>query len=166
MERMGKRRAVFTNARMEIRTDRPPVINYDFPAPLGAQAVVPEFPTVDTVTISRHLKTPEIRTFMTVTSLKDLTAQDAEPPGPFDEYGRSSQTFVVEAVARSGGMERRAVARGRDIYAVTAPIIVEAMERILSGRISKVGAATAGELFDPRDFLQSLCPAHLSIQLP
>lgn len=166
MERMGKRRAVFTNARMEIRTDRPPIANYVFPAPLGALAVVPEFPTADTVTISRHLKTPEIRTFMTVASLKDLTAHDAEPPGPIDAYGRSSQTFVVEAVVRSGGMERRAVARGRDIYAITAPIIVEAMQRILSGQVNKVGVATAGELFDSRDFLQSLCPAHLSIQLP
>jgi hypothetical protein len=73
-----------------------------------------------------------------------------------DEHGRSAQTFLVEVVARSGGVERRAVASGRDIYAVTAPLVVEAAVRILAGEGDKAGVASAGARFDPKDFLASL----------
>jgi hypothetical protein len=82
-----------------------------------------------------------------------------------DESGRSSQIFLVEVVARNGSEERRAIARGRDIYAITAPIVVEAAERVLDGRFKASGVAAAGEVFDARDFLRSLRPAHLSIEI-
>ena len=65
---------------------------------------------------------------------------------------------------RSGGSERRAVARGQDIYAVTAPLAVEAVGRILSGRTRTVGVASAGEIFDALDFLHALAP-HVSFEL-
>ena len=45
--------------------------------------------------------------------------------------GRSAETFVVDVVVRAGGAERRVVARGQDIYAVSAPLAVEAVDRIL-----------------------------------
>jgi hypothetical protein len=54
--------------------------------------------------------------------------------------------------------ERRAIARGRDIYAVTAPIVVEAAERIIDGRFKATGVVAAGEAFDAQDFLRSLRP--------
>ncbi|MGI8780802.1 MAG: hypothetical protein ACR2L8_11695, partial [Solirubrobacteraceae bacterium] len=41
--------------------------------PIGTQTVIAEFPTADSVTISRHVKTPEIRTYMTLAPLKDLS---------------------------------------------------------------------------------------------
>jgi hypothetical protein len=78
--------------------------------------------------------------------------------------GRSDQTFLVDAVVRSGGTERRAVARGRDIYAVTAPLAVEAVHRILTGRTRTVGVASAGEIFDAPDFLRALSP-HITVEL-
>ena len=43
-----------------------------------------------------------------------------------------AQTFLVDVVVRFGGMERRAAAAGQDIYAVTAPLAVEAVRRILA----------------------------------
>jgi hypothetical protein len=55
-------------------------------------------------------------------------------------------------------------ARGRDIYAVTAPIVVEAAVRILEGRVKATGAPAAGELFDARDFLDALSPDHLTVE--
>ncbi|MGW1560557.1 MFS transporter [Streptomyces sp. NPDC002144] len=64
----------------------------------------------------------------------------------------------------SGGVERRAVARGQDIYAVTAPLAVEAVDRILTGRNRTVGVASAGEMFDARDFLDALS-AHISLEV-
>ncbi|MFD0534274.1 hypothetical protein ACFQY7_11375 [Actinomadura luteofluorescens] len=65
---------------------------------------------------------------------------------------------------RSGGEERRATASGRDIYAVSAPLAVEAVDRILTGRTRTTGAASAGEMFDAADFLRALS-AHLSFDL-
>jgi hypothetical protein len=55
------------------------------------------------------------------------------------------------------------VARGRDIYATTAPIVVEATNRILSGLTRATGVVAAGEAFDARDFLDSLIPADLDL---
>jgi hypothetical protein len=57
---------------------------------------------------------------------------------------------------RRGGERRRGVARGRDIYAFTAPIVVEALERILDGRHKTAGVVAAGEIFDAGDFLRAL----------
>lgn len=59
---------------------------------------------------------------------------------------------------------RRVVARGRDIYATTAPIVVEATHRILAGLAQAKGVIAAGEAFDARDFLDSLTPAHLELR--
>ena len=61
---------------------------------------------------------------------------------------------------------RRVTARGQDIYAITAPIVVEALERILDGRVTADGAVAAGEAFDARDFLAALAPEGLSVRLP
>ncbi|UUZ63946.1 hypothetical protein LP417_00680 [Polaromonas sp. P1-6] len=68
-------------------------------------------------------------------------------------------------VVRRGGEERRAVASGRDIYAFSAPLVVEAMARVVSGLVKTAGVFTAGEAFDARDFLASLCPGHLSLEI-
>jgi hypothetical protein len=70
----------------------------------------------------------------------------------------------MEAMARKGTAERRAVARGRDIYAITAPIVVEATQRAVNGLIKTTGAVAAGEAFDAQDFLKSLAPSHLSLE--
>lgn len=165
-QRRDGRRIVFTNRRMEFRTDDAPVLDWTFPAPFGTQAVVGEFTTADSVTIPRHLRATEILTYMTLAAVKDLSTPDLSPPVALDESGRSSQTFLVEVVARSGGVERRAVASGRDIYAITAPLVVEAAERVVSGRAQMKGVVAAGEVFDARDFLRSLCPEHVSLEIP
>jgi hypothetical protein len=54
---------------------------------------------------------------------------------PADKRGRSAQEFLMEVEVRKGSEERCAIAAGRDIYAVTAPIVVEAAERILAAVI-------------------------------
>ena len=164
-QRRGGRRIVFSNHRLEFRTDDAPIVDWTFPAPIGTQAVIGEFTMADSVTISRHLRTPEIRTYMTLKPLKDLDDPDLSPPPATDKSGRSAQTFLVEVVVRSGGAERRAVARGRDIYAITAPIVVEAAQRVVSRHAGRTGVFAAGEIFDARDFLRSLCPARLSVEI-
>ncbi len=164
-QRRSGRRLVFSNHRMQFRTDDAPVVNWTFPPPIGALVVVGEFTTADSVTIPRHIRTPEIRTYMTLAPLKDLDDPDLSPPPATDKSGRSAQTFLVEVVVRVRGEERRAVAKGRDIYAITAPLVVEATQRVISMRGRTPGVFAAGEIFDAWDFLKALCPAHLSIEI-
>ena len=97
--------------------------------------------------------------------ITDLHNPDTPAPEAADESGRSSQAFLMEEIARQGNAARRAVAHGRDIYAVTAPIVVEATRRAVDGLSRITGVVAAGEVFDARDFLRSLAPAHLSFEI-
>lgn len=163
-ERRGGRRVRYTEGRLEYVEDALPTLEWPFPEPMGPRAVLGEFSMADVVTVPSHLAVSEVRTYMTVEAAGELAAADTPSPSPVDERGRSGQTFLVDVVVRSGGAERRAVARGQDIYAVTAPLVVEALDRILTGRTRTVGVASAGEIFDARDFLRALSP-HISFEL-
>jgi hypothetical protein len=164
-QRRDGRRIVFSDGRFEYRTDGAPVLEWTFPPPLGTQPVIGEFTMADTLTISRHLPAPQIRSYMTRAAVDDLSGPDVSPPEAVDESGRSAQTFLVEVVVRRRGEERRAVASGRDIYAISAPLVVEAVRRVVTGLVETPGAFTAGEAFDARDFLTSLSPEPLSLGL-
>jgi hypothetical protein len=161
-ERNHGRRFILSNGKLE-RTDPPAGRTWNFLSPFGHQAVVP-LSLSETITISRHLRTPEIRVFMNAAPLADIRNPDTPMPTAADESGRSSQIFQMDVIARRGNEESRVVARGRDIYATTAPIVVEATERILTGLGRATGVVAAGEAFDARDFLDSLSPAHLDLQ--
>ncbi|WP_405730745.1 saccharopine dehydrogenase NADP-binding domain-containing protein [Streptomyces sp. NBC_01537] len=163
-ERRGGRRVRYTKGQLEYCQDAPPTLTWPFPDPMGPRAVIGEYSMADVVTVPSHLDVPEVRCYMTDVAAKELSASDTPAPSPVDERGRSAQTFLVDVVVRSGGTERRAVARGRDIYAVTAPLVVEAVDRILTGRTRTVGVASAGEIFDAPGFLRALSP-HVSFEL-
>ena len=154
----------YTNGHLEYHEDIPPTLEWPFPDPMGPRAVIGEFTMADVVTVPSHLPIPEVRTYMTVEAAKDLSDPDTPAPTAADKHGRSAQTFLVDAVVRTGGRERRAVAKGRDIYAVTAPLAVEAIDRILTGRTKATGVASAGEIFDAPDFLRALSP-HIDLEL-
>ncbi|MFH8484263.1 saccharopine dehydrogenase family protein [Streptomyces longisporoflavus] len=142
------------------------VFAWDFPEPFGT-GDASEFATADQVTLPRHVRTPEVRAVMNLAPLRDIRAGDTPEPVAADDGGRSAQTFVVEAIVRRGKESRRAVAGGRDIYAVTAPLVVEALERVLGGHAAAPGVLAAGEAFDAADFLRALTPAHLTrLDLP
>ncbi|MEV0219682.1 saccharopine dehydrogenase NADP-binding domain-containing protein [Streptomyces sp. NPDC050704] len=164
-ERRNGQRVRYTNGQLEYRSDEPPVLKWSFPEPMGIRSVIGEFTMADVVTIPSHLSIPEVRTYMTTEAARDLSAPDTPTPAAVDGRGRSDQTFLVDVVVRSGGTERRAVARGQDIYAVTAPLVVEAVHRVLTGRTRTVGVASAGEMFDAPDLLRALS-AHISLELP
>ena len=126
---------------------------WQFPPPFDEQALQ-EVPFSEIITLSHHIRAREIHTHLNAIALADVRAPDTSPPRAVDERGRSAQRFVME-VAVDG---RTARASGQDIYAVTAPIVVEAVERILTGRARRTGAAVLGELFDAADFLAALAP--------
>ncbi|WP_448317275.1 saccharopine dehydrogenase family protein [Streptomyces sp. CO7] len=161
--RRDGRRVRYAGGRLEYRDDAAPTTTWSFPEPMGRRAVIGEFSMADIVTVPSHLRVPEVRTYMTVEAAQDIASPDTPSPVASDARGRSAQTFLVDVVVRKDGVERRAVARGRDIYAVTAPLAVEAVERILSGRIRTKGVASAGEIFDAADFLGALSE-HLTVE--
>jgi short subunit dehydrogenase-like uncharacterized protein len=167
-ERRAGRRVVYRNRQIEILSaeTQSPMATWNFPPPFGFQEMVGEFPTVDVVTISRHLVTPKISAYLNTPPIKDLRDPNTTGPQPADASGRSSQIFLVEVVARRGNQKRSTIARGRDIYAITAPIVVEAAARILNGNFKRKGIGAPAEIFDARDFLDTLAPEHLTIEIP
>jgi hypothetical protein len=154
------RRLAFADGRLDLRPDGEPVGTWEFPPPIGRQDVVDEFITADSVTMSRHLDVAEIRECMTRRPLADLADAGRTAPPPADGRARPVETFLVEAVVRRGRDERRATARGQDIYAVSAPIVVEAMERLLAAP-ERSGVVPAGAVSDAADLLHALSPGHL-----
>jgi hypothetical protein len=161
-QRNTGRRFIFSGNKLE-RADPPPGRRWIFPAPFGGQEVV-ALSLAETITISRHLQTPEIRVFMNLAPLADLRNPDTPVPTATDESGRSSQLFLMDVTVRRGSAERRIVARGRDIYAVSAPIVVEATQRLVNGLGKVPGVVAAGEAFDAPDFLNSLHSEHLVVE--
>lgn len=163
-ERNRARRLVVAGGRLSFLSEPPPARRWAFPAPFGEQEVV-GLPLSEIVLLARHLRAAEVHSFMNLAPLRELRDPATPPPTPADASGRSAQTFVVEAAVRKGPLERRARAGGRDIYAVSAPLVVEAAERLLAGRYARAGAGAPGELFDARDFLASLAPDPLAFGL-
>ncbi len=163
-QRRNGRRIAYTGHRLQFREGDAPRTEWTFPAPIGTRPVIGEVTMADSATIPTHLVTPEISTYMSSNALDDLFAPDPSGPVAVDERGHSAQTFLVEVVARSDGVKRRAVASGRDIYAVTAPLVVEAAFRVLAGAGDSAGVASIGARFDAEDFLSSLSPEHLTLE--
>lgn len=164
-ERRGAKRLRYAGGQWEHRTDEAPALEWSFPDPMGLRPVIGEFTMADVVTVSQHLSIPDVTAYMTTEAIRDLTTPDTPAPTATDERGRSDQTFLVDVVVRKAGAERRASASGQDIYAVTAPLVAEALDRVLTGRTRTIGVAPAGEVFDAPDFLRALAPT-ITLDLP
>ncbi|MDX6418628.1 MAG: hypothetical protein QOG28_3248 [Trebonia sp.] len=136
---------------------------WEFPAPLDRQVVVGS-PFTEIITMARHLAASSIETYLSAVALEDIRNPATPAPQAVDEDGRSAQQFVVDVVVRRGAQERRISAAGRDIYAVTGPLVAEAARRLMDGRAQVRGAAAPGEVFDAADFLDALTPRHLTIR--
>ncbi|WP_198346402.1 MULTISPECIES: saccharopine dehydrogenase family protein [Nocardioides] len=133
----------------------PDTRSWTFLGPLGEQEVV-AVPFTDVVTIARHLDVGEVGSYLTAVSLAELRDPSTQAPAPVDEAGRSAQRFVVEVAVRRGAETRRASVAGRDIYAVSAPIVVEGALRLLDGRGRTTGAVAPGSAFDAAEVLAAL----------
>ncbi|PWR10762.1 saccharopine dehydrogenase [Micromonospora acroterricola] len=157
-QRRDGQRVRYTGGRLEYHADERdlPTVQWDFPAPTGPRAVLGDFAMADVVTVPSHLSIPEVRTYMATDAARELAAPGTPAPTAVDERGRSAQTFTVDVIVRSGDTQRRVVARGQDIYASSAPLAVEAVQRILDGRTRTSGVASAGAIFDAPDFLRAL----------
>jgi short subunit dehydrogenase-like uncharacterized protein len=138
--------------------------DWSFPEPFGLQDVV-AVPLTETVLIAHHIAARNLTTYMNRTPLEDLHDPATPSPVAADASGRSAQRFMVDVIVRHGPDESRAQAAGRDIYAITAPLVVEAALRLIREPQHR-GVLSPGEVFDAQDFLESLVPMRLSVSLP
>jgi short subunit dehydrogenase-like uncharacterized protein len=138
--------------------------HWEFGHPLGGHAVV-ELPFSEIILIARHVNVSEIHTYISSIALSDVRDPATPAPKPADETGRSPQRFVVNAVVTRAAETRRVVARGRDIYAFSAPLVCEVAERLLRGNFSNAGAHAPGAILDAKDVLESLSPTYLTFEI-
>jgi short subunit dehydrogenase-like uncharacterized protein len=148
----------------QVRTlpDPAPTRETDFPPPFGRQESV-LLTLSEAVLVPHHIACHNLHSWMNLAPLRDLRNPATPTPTAIDESGRSAQQFVVDVRVRRGSRRVRTTASGRDIYAITAPLLGEALERIVDGRVRDRGALTAAQAFDARDFLASLSSAGLAI---
>ncbi|MGH1565304.1 saccharopine dehydrogenase NADP-binding domain-containing protein [Mumia sp. DW29H23] len=157
------RRQVVADGRLTPLADPAPTGTWHFPTAFGEQPVV-AVPFSEPILLARHLPLTAVDSFLTTSALTDVRSPDTPPPSPEDADGRSAQQFVVDVVAQVGDETRRITTTGRDIYAVSAPLVVEAAIRLLDGRATGTGVGAPGELFDAEDFLRALTPGTLSLR--
>lgn len=153
-ERNTAPRLVFNRGKFAPLKQPAQTIHRDFGEAFGPQALV-ELPFTETILLARHLPVRNIRHFVSQRAIDDVRDPTTPAPEAADASGRSKQRFLVEAVARTDNDERRAMVRGRDIYAITAPIVVEATLRVLGGNVGS-GCFALAQLFDPESFLLAL----------
>lgn len=144
--------------------DPRPRTTMEFVAPFGSQAVT-EVPFSEVPLITRHLPVARLHTWLTDNALRDLGDPATPPPVAADGSGRSAQQFVVDVVVTGSGRTRRATARGRDIYAVTAPLVVEAAQRVIARGRDRAGAYPPGAILDAADFLASFPASVLAVDV-
>ena len=147
-------RQVIRDGRLVPLTE-PGARTWSYPPPLGEQDVV-ELPFSETCTIGRHLDVGDLYSYLNTAPLQELRDGGTPPPTSADERGRSSQLFAGDVVVRRGADVRSLGVSGRDIYAVSAPIVCEGVVRLLDGRHHGAGALAPGQAFDARDVLHAL----------
>jgi hypothetical protein len=138
--------------------------DWEFGDPVGSQVVV-EVPLSEVILIARHLKTNELHTYIRNSALREINDPATPAPKAADATGRSPQRFAVDVVVRRDEKSRRITARGRDIYAFTAPLVCEATARLLEGKFSNAGGQAPGAIFDAHEFLLALAPDHLTFEV-
>jgi hypothetical protein len=136
-------------------------LTWTFPSPFGT-CELGELGLAETICILRHLPATRISSYLSLNALTELRDPLTPPPVAADTAGRSAQLFVMEAVAVRDGVRRTARVQGQDIYASSAPIVVEAAARIIAGQ-APTGVHSPASAFPAEEFLATLPFEHFSL---
>ena len=156
-------RLVIENAALAPMAAAPAQARWDFGPPLGMRDVVP-LPFSEMVALHHHLPVRRAGAWFGSDALRDLRDPATTPPSAVDALGRSPQRFTMDVVLDDARGRRRARASGQDIYAVSAPLVVEAAARLIADGPRQAGAQSLGAAFDPHAFLDALAPAWLQVE--
>lgn len=137
-------------------------IKWNFPSPIDTKEMI-AVTLSEIITIAKHLNVKNIKTFVSKNAIDDIKNEETPEPKPVDEKSRSSQNFCMQVVATRDRISNTIIAQGQDIYAVTAPLVVETVKRIFSGNFKTNGVTTLGQTFDATDFLKSLSSDDITI---
>jgi len=154
-ERNQVPRVVVKNGRLAPLAPSLDMPDWTFGAPLGTQAMV-ELPFSETITLFHHLKVGTVRSLLNRSSLDDVRASTTPAPTAIDGTGRSAQRFEMQVRLVQDGVCKTAGVRGQDIYAVTAPIAIEAALRLLEPSFRLTGALALAEAVNPAQILSAL----------
>ena len=89
------------------------------------------------------------------TPLKDLTGRIVNRlPEGADAESRAASTFTVACDAVLGDRTRRGTVVGRDIYGLTAALLVKGARIAASGGVTATGGLAPSQAFDPHTFLE------------
>ncbi|QPF75015.1 NAD(P)H-binding protein [Roseateles sp. DAIF2] len=134
--------------------------DWSFAAPLGRMDMV-ELPFSEIITLARHLQARSIRSLLNRSALEDIRDSTTPPPAAVDASGRSAQRFeLVLRLRMTDGSIREAGVRGQDIYAVTAPIVVEAARQLHAAGHQPSGALALAQAVPPAALLAALHRGH------
>ncbi len=156
--------------------------SFDFPAPLGRQAVS-RYPSGEVITVPRHTETRRVASLVTTrtaapngivaalmpylqpgfelslrTPLRGLLQRAVAllPEGPPEEARRAAAWTIVADAHAEDGRRSRAVARGTDVYGLTAVILTHAATLLTEPGYDRAGALGPAAAFDPVAFLDFL----------
>jgi len=161
-ERNTVPRVVVTNGRLAPLPPSAEAPDWAFSPPLGIQPMV-NLPFSEVITLAHHLKVGAIRSLLNRSALDDVRNASTPPPRAADDSGRSAQRFELAVRLVQDGVTRTAGVRGQDIYAVTAPLVVETTLRLLAHSYRRSGALALAEAVDPAELLRSLDGPALSV---
>jgi hypothetical protein len=154
-ERNTVPRVVVANGRLAPLAPSVRVSDWAFSPPLGNQPMV-ELPFSEIITLAHHLKASAIRSLINRSALNDIRDASTPPPTAVDDSGRSAQRFELAVRLVQDGMTKTAGVRGQDIYAATAPIVIEAALCLLAPSYRHSGALSLAEAVDPVALLHAL----------
>ena len=154
-ERNKAQRLVVQGGRLVPLVPSPEVPDWTFASPLGTYGMV-ELPFSETITLAHHLPANRIRSLLNRAALADIRDASTPPPKAVDDSGGSAQRFELVVRLHQNGETRIAGVRGQDIYAVTAPVVIEAAQRLLDPSFERSGALALGEAIPAVEVLRAL----------
>jgi short subunit dehydrogenase-like uncharacterized protein len=136
--------------------------------PFGERAVV-EWSGTEPLTVPRHTRTQRARSYVRAPKVAARTAGLARLAAPFirltgrigrgpSQGRRMRTTFAVVGQARAANGARRVTLTGRDVYGLTALLIVRGAEALRNGDVRSVGTLAPAEAFDARTLIEKLAP--------
>lgn len=155
---------------------------FEFPSPIGPQRVG-RYPAGEVITVPRHVDVSEMKAVINLRPLIGAPLGPASAPamalagaamstplraaagklisrlpeGP-DEDARRAARFTIVCDAEHADGRRRGIARGGDVYGLTAFTIAEGATRMAAAGYDRTGALAPSEAFDPADFMRALEP--------
>jgi hypothetical protein len=130
------------------------------------QSVV-ALPLSEIITMSHHLRSPEIHAYMNLEPLKDLRNPETPPPTPVDDSGRSAQIFVVDAIGATGRPATPSESRMDATFTRSRPDRRGSGDSAGDGQEERIRGLCAWRKDSKcaRDFLGSLCPGHMQVEI-